>query len=81
MSTGHIVQVIGPVVDVEFPLNGVLPEINHALIVEKATNEYSTSNSDSSQSAETVVLEVSLQLGNGVVKRWENWSIRRSRRR
>ncbi|MER2040469.1 F0F1 ATP synthase subunit beta [Desemzia incerta] len=68
MSTGHIVQVIGPVVDVEFPLNGVLPEINHALIVEKATNEYSTSNSDSSQSAETVVLEVSLQLGNGVVR-------------
>lgn len=68
MSTGHIVQVIGPVVDVEFPLNGVLPEINHALIVDKATNEYSTSNSDSSQSAETVVLEVSLQLGNGVVR-------------
>lgn len=68
MSTGHIVQVIGPVVDVEFPLNGVLPEINHALIVEKAGHEYSTSNSDSSQSAETVVLEVSLQLGNGVVR-------------
>lgn len=68
MSTGHIVQVIGPVVDVEFPLNGVLPEINHALIVEKAANKYSTSNSDSSQSTETVVLEVSLQLGNGVVR-------------
>jgi len=68
MSTGHIVQVIGPVVDVEFPLNGVLPEINHALIVDKAADGYSTSNSDSSQSAETVVLEVSLQLGNGVVR-------------
>ncbi|MER2109474.1 MAG: F0F1 ATP synthase subunit beta [Desemzia incerta] len=68
MSTGHIVQVIGPVVDVEFPLNGVLPEINHALIVEKAGHEYSTSNSDSSQNVETVVLEVSLQLGNGVVR-------------
>lgn len=68
MSTGHIVQVIGPVVDVEFPLNGLLPEINHALIVEKAADGYSTSNSDSSQSAETVVLEVSLQLGNGVVR-------------
>ena len=68
MSTGHIVQIIGPVVDVEFPLNGVLPEINHALIVEKAADGYSKSNSDSSQSAETVVLEVSLQLGNGVVR-------------
>lgn len=68
MSTGHIVQVIGPVVDVEFPLNGVLPEINHALIVDKAADGYSKSNSDSSQSAETVVLEVSLQLGNGVVR-------------
>ena len=68
MSTGHIVQVIGPVVDVEFPSNGTLPEINHALVVEKGTNEHSNSNSDSSQKEETVVLEVSLQLGNGVVR-------------
>lgn len=68
MNTGHIVQVIGPVVDVEFPLNGTLPEINHALVVEKVTDENSNNKSDSSQKKETVVLEVSLQLGNGVVR-------------
>ncbi|MFL2100308.1 F0F1 ATP synthase subunit beta [Desemzia sp. FAM 23991] len=67
MSTGHIVQVIGPVVDVEFPLNGTLPEINYALVVEAGTDEQSSNNSGSSQE-ETVILEVSLQLGNGVVR-------------
>lgn len=35
MSIGQIVQVIGPVVDVEFPLDGSLPDINNALIVQK----------------------------------------------
>ena len=57
MSIGHIVQVIGPVVDVEFPINDTMPEINNALIVEKnkSTNE-------------TVVLETALLLGNGVIR-------------
>lgn len=32
-TTGIITQIIGPVVDVEFP-NGQLPEIHHALIIE-----------------------------------------------
>ena len=30
-ATGKVVQVIGPVVDVEFPLDDKLPEINDAL--------------------------------------------------
>ena len=34
MSQGKVVQVIGPVVDVEFPLDGSLPDINNALTVE-----------------------------------------------
>jgi ATP synthase, F1 beta subunit len=55
MSVGHIVQVIGPVVDVEFPLDEGLPDINSAL---KATK-----NDDS-----TVVLEVALELGDGVMR-------------
>lgn len=57
MSIGHIVQVIGPVVDVEFPINDTMPEINNALIVEKNKSKN-----------ETVVLETALLLGNGVIR-------------
>ena len=65
MSTGQIVQVIGPVVDVEFPVNKNIPEINHALIVRKKT----TGNEEQDSKKEnTVVLEVALQLGNGVLR-------------
>ena len=35
MSTGKIAQVIGPVVDVVFPTDARLPEINNALVVYK----------------------------------------------
>ncbi len=35
MSSGKIVQVIGPVVDVEFSLDDTLPDINNALAVYK----------------------------------------------
>ena len=55
MSEGEIVQVIGPVVDVEFPLDKDLPDINNAL---RVTN----SNGD------TLVLEVTLELGDGVLR-------------
>ena len=55
MSKGEIVQVIGPVVDVEFPLDKDLPDINNAL---RVTN----SNGD------TLVLEVTLELGDGVLR-------------
>ena len=54
-STGKIAQVIGPVVDVAFPINGDLPEINNALTVAKK---------DGSQ----LVLEVALELGDGVMR-------------
>ena len=55
MSVGHIVQVIGPVVDVEFPLDESLPDINTALTVTKSDNT-------------TIVLEVALELGDGVMR-------------
>ena len=55
MSEGTIVQVIGPVVDVAFPLDGSLPEINNALEVENNNKQ-------------TVVLEVALELGDGVMR-------------
>ena len=55
MSKGEIVQVIGPVVDVEFPLDKDLPDINNAL---RVTNN----------NGDTLVLEVILELGDGVLR-------------
>lgn len=62
MKKGHIVQVIGPVVDVGFPLEEGVPDIRNALIVHKAAAP------GSNEEGETIVLEVSLELGNGVVR-------------
>ena len=56
MKIGKIVQVIGPVVDVAFPLDQSLPDINDALIVYKSENK------------EKVVLEVTIEMGDGVVR-------------
>lgn len=55
MGKGEIVQVIGPVVDVEFPLDKDLPDINNAL---RVTNN----------NCDTLVLEVTLELGDGVLR-------------
>ena len=55
MSTGKVVQVIGPVVDVEFSLNDKLPDINNALIIQKDNDD-------------TLTVEVSLEFGDGVVR-------------
>ncbi|MDF7638778.1 F0F1 ATP synthase subunit beta [Lactobacillus sp. ESL0791] len=55
MSEGEVVQVIGPVVDVKFPLGKDLPDINNALRVIKSDTE-------------TVVLEVTLEMGDGVLR-------------
>ncbi|MCT3292277.1 F0F1 ATP synthase subunit beta [Lactiplantibacillus pentosus] len=55
MSTGKVLQVIGPVVDVEFSLNDKLPDINNALIIQKDNDD-------------TLTVEVSLELGDGVVR-------------
>ncbi|MGX7013219.1 F0F1 ATP synthase subunit beta [Vagococcus silagei] len=56
MKIGKIAQVIGPVVDVSFPLDQSLPDINDALVVYKSENK------------QKVVLEVTLELGDGVVR-------------
>ncbi|PTO43084.1 F0F1 ATP synthase subunit beta [Enterococcus mundtii] len=57
MSSGKIVQVIGPVVDVEFSLDQSLPDINNALVVYKNDEQKSK-----------VVLESALELGDGVIR-------------
>ncbi|MFV0556895.1 MAG: F0F1 ATP synthase subunit beta [Lactovum sp.] len=58
MSSGKISQVIGPVVDVEFPTDASLPEINNALIVYKNVNGKKTK----------ITLETALELGDGIVR-------------
>lgn len=57
VQTGRIVQVIGPVVDVEF--DGELPEMHHALTV---------SNPSLSDKSDNLVLEVSMDLGEKTVR-------------
>ena len=57
MSSGKIAQVIGPVVDVAFAAGDKLPEINNALVVYKNDEKKSK-----------IVLEVALELGDGVVR-------------
>lgn len=55
MTTGKVVQVIGPVVDVAFDEGAEIPEINNALLVDLGDDK-------------TLTIEVSLALGNGVVR-------------
>jgi len=59
MNTGKIVQVMGPVVDVMFEED--LPEINHALKIERGKDA-------KAGSPESLTLEVSLHLGDNVVR-------------
>ncbi len=54
-STGSILQVIGPVVDVQFPDNAKFPNINDALKAKLSDNS-------------EVTLEVSIDLGDNVVR-------------
>ncbi|WP_442885970.1 F0F1 ATP synthase subunit beta [Companilactobacillus sp. HBUAS59544] len=54
-SKGKVIQVIGPVVDVEFAIDGDLPEINDALKVKK-------------NDGSTITLEVALELGDGALR-------------
>ncbi|NOZ28090.1 MAG: F0F1 ATP synthase subunit beta [Chloroflexi bacterium] len=62
-SIGRVVQVMGAVVDVAFPF-GELPEIYHALTIERANG----ASGDGSGESETLVLEVQQHLGNEWVR-------------
>ncbi|WP_025728954.1 F0F1 ATP synthase subunit beta [Atopobacter phocae] len=59
MRRGEITQIVGPVVDVKFPLEGGVPDINNALNVEGFVRE---------GEPVKIVLEVALELGEGVVR-------------
>src|SRR3954470_21454242 len=57
LPDGRVVQVIGPVVDVEFPV-GSLPEINFALTLDRSIEG----------EPRTITLEVAQHIGSGVVR-------------
>ena len=61
MSIGQIVQVIGAVVDIEFPRDQ-MPKVYDALILEK--------DEKNSLAEEGLTFEVQQQLGDGVVNSW-----------
>ena len=66
MSTGHVVQIIGPVVDVEFPA-GELPSIYNALKIQKKDAGIGIRPSQA-ELANELVLEVQTELGNNQVR-------------
>ena len=55
MSYGKVVQVIGPVVDVQFSLSESLPDINNALKVKL-------------EDGTDLIIEVTLELGDGIMR-------------
>ncbi|MCQ9209211.1 F0F1 ATP synthase subunit beta [Granulicatella seriolae] len=61
MRTGEIIQVVGPVVDVLFPIESGVPDIHNALEVEKVA-------ADGTKKAVTVTLETAVELGDGAVR-------------
>lgn len=67
MLIGRITQIVGPVVDVQFPMESDIPEIHNALIVFRTEDPNTISPEDMTFDGK-VVLEVALDLGEGVVR-------------
>lgn len=67
MRIGRIEQVIGPVVDVTFPIENGVPDIHNALIVTTAPMEDVFQNNIQKQD-KGITLEVALDLGHGTVR-------------
>ena len=61
MATGKVIQITGPVIDVEFP-PGELPDIYNALEITRPSKE------GSDGAADTLVVEVQQHLGNNWVR-------------
>ena len=59
MRTGKILQVVGPVVDVVFPLEEGVPDIHNALQVVKTANDGSETN---------CYFGTAVELGDGAVR-------------
>ena len=67
MRIGHIAQVIGPVVDVKFPISNGVPEIHSALVVVPDVEPHEIGEAELNN-PDYIVLEVALDLGDGVVR-------------
>ncbi|MBF6626152.1 F0F1 ATP synthase subunit beta [Aerococcaceae bacterium zg-BR9] len=67
MRIGHIEQVIGPVVDVTFPIENGVPDIHNALIVTTADMD-DVFDGDIQAEDKKITLEVALDLGRGTVR-------------
>lgn len=67
MRIGRIEQVIGPVVDVTFPIENGVPDIHNALVVTTADTETVFEGVLSPEQVK-VTLEVALDLGHGTVR-------------
>ncbi len=72
MATGKVIQITGPVIDVEFP-PGELPAIYNALEIERpktggSGNGDGASAPDTTEGANTLVVEVQQHLGNNWVR-------------
>lgn len=67
MRIGRIEQVIGPVVDVTFPIENGVPDIHNALIVTKAPME-DVFQENIQDEDRLITLEVALDLGHGTVR-------------
>ncbi len=67
MLIGRITQIVGPVVDVQFPMESDIPEIHNALIVFRTEDPHEVTSEDMTFDGK-VVLEVALDLGEGVVR-------------
>jgi len=68
MRVGRIVQVIGPVVDVEFPLENGQPNIHDALMVMRNEEIDDETELDKLDKTDTITLEVALDIGDGIVR-------------
>ncbi|WP_028125056.1 F0F1 ATP synthase subunit beta [Eremococcus coleocola] len=67
MRIGKIAQVIGPVVDVKFPISEGIPEIHNALVIVPNQDPATITEADLNN-PKNVVLEVELDLGDGIVR-------------
>jgi F-type H+-transporting ATPase subunit beta len=67
MATGKVIQITGPVIDVEFPA-GELPDIYNALEIRRPKEARRSTAGDGDGAEDTLVVEVQQHLGNNWVR-------------
>jgi F-type H+-transporting ATPase subunit beta len=67
MATGKVIQITGPVIDVEFPA-GELPDIYNALEIRRPKEARRSTAGDDDGAGDTLIVEVQQHLGNNWVR-------------